>query len=502
MLTDVARLGMPRSVQPTRRKDCGLTVALGLVSLASLSKGFARYVAIALQAIEGVAPDQASLSAARKIKPNSWPLLGKDEGRGLIWGECQGSGSSPYRIGIDLADLGAKCTCPSRKFPCKHSLALMLAAAEHFDAFVPGTAPDWVNDWLSRRRPGAGSKASGKPEEKASLAAVEDVAQSDPEAEARAAARREKLRQQREESILGGLDELDKWIGDQIEVGLASFAARASQQCRLVAQRLVDAKAPGLATQLDALPSSVLILPEAERAQFAMEMLGSFHLLAEAYRRQDRLPEALRHDVRRLVGWTTERQELLDDPSALRMKGTWLVLATRSEIQPDKLRRIETWLMSTQSRFAVLIDFVPVVAGQGGSALVPGEAFEAELVYYPSAAPLRALVAQRGAEQTFEWPSVQNDLGTALATYDSLTASFPWIGAAPLLVSDVKIVGPDDGRIWLVAETGAAPVARKQKDEVLALTAADVSSIMGLWDGRAFTALTARTSLGVWHHAP
>lgn len=460
-------------------------------------------MSLKLPAIEAVAPDQASLSAARKIKPHSFPLLGKDQTRGLIWGECQGSGSSPYRISVDLSDLGAKCSCPSRKFPCKHALALMLAAAERTDGFVPGVAPDWVNDWLSRRR----SSNAAKPGEArqrgvVSLAAVEKPEEKDPQAEAKAAARRERLKQQREESILATLDELDRWITDQIETGLASFAARAPQQCRLVAQRLVDAKAPALAAQLDALPSATLALSEAERAQFAMEQLGGLHLLADAYRRQSALPDALRHDVRRLIGWTIERQELLDSPDALRAQGTWLVLATRAEIQPDKLRRIETWLMSTELQFAVLIDFVPVVAGQSGSAFVPGEAFEAELVFYPSAAPLRALIASRGPEQVFVWPAAQHKLDVALKAYDALAATYPWLSAWPILVRDVKLAGSADDGLWLVVDNGAAPVLRKQKDEVLALTVASIDSIMGLWDGRFFTALAANTSLGSWYHAP
>ena len=33
---------------------------------------------------------------------------------------------SPYRTVADLAGPASKCTCPSRKFPCKHALGLML----------------------------------------------------------------------------------------------------------------------------------------------------------------------------------------------------------------------------------------------------------------------------------------------------------------------------------------------------------------------------------------
>src|SRR6516164_9307153 len=109
-------------------------------------------MAMSLSKIEALAPDQASLHAARKLlKPATWPTLASD-GAGLVWGEAQGSGSTPYRVVISEVDAGYKCTCPSRKFPCKHSLALMWMRAEAKNPFATDTPPPWVNDWLARRR--------------------------------------------------------------------------------------------------------------------------------------------------------------------------------------------------------------------------------------------------------------------------------------------------------------------------------------------------------------
>ncbi|TGW04611.1 SWIM zinc finger family protein, partial [Mesorhizobium sp. M2D.F.Ca.ET.145.01.1.1] len=91
-----------------------------------------------LKTIEALAPDQASLSAASKLtKRSNWPRLEKNEALTLMWGECQGSGSNPYRVVVDTGDHGYKCTCPSRKFPCKHSLALMWIAATVPTSFTP-----------------------------------------------------------------------------------------------------------------------------------------------------------------------------------------------------------------------------------------------------------------------------------------------------------------------------------------------------------------------------
>src|SRR5882757_3261229 len=146
---------------------------------------------LSLAKIEALAPDQAALDAARKLfKPAAWPTLACDDA-GLVWGEAQGSGATPYRVVVSEIDAGYKCTCPSRKFPCKHSLALMWIRAEGKLAFATGTPPQWVNDWLSRRRgPSPATPAAGSA--KASLALTasgeQEDAAPDPKTEARAAA--------------------------------------------------------------------------------------------------------------------------------------------------------------------------------------------------------------------------------------------------------------------------------------------------------------------------
>ena len=72
-----------------------------------------------------LAPDTASAKAAKGlVVPAKWPNLGATEA--VLWGECQGSGSKPYQVQIDQSEPAFRCTCPSRKFPCKHGLALML----------------------------------------------------------------------------------------------------------------------------------------------------------------------------------------------------------------------------------------------------------------------------------------------------------------------------------------------------------------------------------------
>jgi SWIM zinc finger len=199
--------------------------------------------------IEALAPDRAALDAARKLlKPGVWPTLASDDA-GLVWGEAQGSGATPYRVVVCEIDAGYKCSCPSRKFPCKHSLALMWMRAEGKLPFARLAPPNWVNEWLSRRRGPSQSTPAADAAPKASIEAAASGQEpaGDPKAEARAAAQQERNRQARERSVLAGLDELDLWLSDQLERGVVAFLANAAGACRQVAQRLVDAKASTLA---------------------------------------------------------------------------------------------------------------------------------------------------------------------------------------------------------------------------------------------------------------
>jgi hypothetical protein len=458
-------------------------------------------VSLSLTKIEALAPDQGSLDAARKLlKPSNWPTLAED-GAGLIWGECQGSGATPYRVSVTELDAGYKCSCPSRKFPCKHSLALMWFRAEGKVPFATGTPPDWVTDWLSRRRgPTAGAAAAAdRPKASIGDTAEAEEATVDPKAEARAAAARERNRAEREISIANGLDELDIWLSDQIDTGLAAFPAKASAACRVMAQRLFDAKASGLALRVDTLPARLFALPDASRPQAAVQELGTLHLIAEAYRRQESLSEALKSNVRQAVGWNVQREALLADADALRISDTWRVWATRSEVQPDKLRRIETWLRGSEWT-AVLIEFVPVSTGAASAGFTAGDRFEAELVFYPSPVPMRAIIArQMTGSDASDAPLAlpEQDVAAAYGLYEQAMAQKPWLGDHPLMFRGARLRRSGE-MLWLQDAQMMLPIDRAQATEVWPLLQFETIDGAGIWDGATLKLCWGETALGRW----
>lgn len=470
-------------------------------------------MALTLDKVESLAPDQASLAAARKLlKPSSWSGLFADSA-GLVWGECQGSGSTPYRVVIQAEDLGYKCTCPSRKFPCKHCLALMWMRAEGKTGFAEAAPPEWVTDWTRRRRAGSGARAEGRgsdaerPAEKSMAALAIEEAPADPQAEARSAAARERNRRDREDAILAGLEDLDTWLADQLDTGLAGFATQARKSCATLVQRLVDAKAPGLASRMEALPGRLLALPEVRRGSAAVAEIGQLHLIAQAYRRQGALPATLRDAVRRTIGWVQTRNELLDDPTAVRIHGSWRVVAVLSEVQPDRLRRLETWLLRENSEeapaTAVLIDFVPVSTGPARSPYSIGERLEATLVYYASPAPLRAQIAAMDSPSAATSGAIAfpaQTLGQALDSYDRALAEEPWLERWPIWFSNCHL-RESGKRLWLLSlhEDGSAvPLSESQTVSAAPLACVDRFNGFGIWNGSALELTAAETPLGRW----
>lgn len=88
--------------------------------------------------VQALAPDTRSFSDAKKLaKETAWRRLGRDGE--AVWGVALGSKGDAYAV-FARSTAGAKCSCPSRKIPCKHALALLLLVAAGFP-FVEEALP-------------------------------------------------------------------------------------------------------------------------------------------------------------------------------------------------------------------------------------------------------------------------------------------------------------------------------------------------------------------------
>ncbi len=456
-------------------------------------------MAIELRAVEQLAADQASLKAAAGLaKPGKWSGVGASHDGALIWGQCAGSGANPYRVMADLRDLGNKCTCPSRKFPCKHVLALLWLNAEGLVPFAPADTPEYVGDWLGRRRGGGSARSAaagaeaGESKDLAAARAPEAAPEEDEKGAARRVAAAAKRAEETDRTIIEALDALDQWISDQLRLGLGAFLDDVAARCRRIASRLVDGKAAALASRLDELPSRLLDLPPGERVRGAVVELGKIVLLGRAFRARPRDPE-----IRRAVASTEAGEALLADPATLRVTSRWEVLSERVETRRDGLVSQATWLLNLDEagpRFAMLLDFFPASAGRRGSVFAPGERFAGELAFYPARRPLRALLVGRdscppGAQA---WPDPQGDLGHLLT---APLLDEPWAAEVPVLLPAGRLASDRKGGIWWRSDGDGTslPVAGEVPR---ALRGTSLESSAALWSNGRLELLAATTPWG------
>ncbi len=406
-----------------------------------------------------LAPDASSQKGAQGVStPAKWPVMGVMPD--VLWGECKGSGASPYHACVDLSEPAYRCDCPSRKFPCKHALGLLLLWAADAVPSAEG-APAWVTDWLDQRRvraaKAAGRAAESSPDAGAPSGGPDDLdegmstGRSGGGAEDGAGARRpadDRRAAQREERVAGGLAELERWLADQIGQGIAGARQSAPAQWEELARRLVDAQAPGVASAVSRLHR---VLAEEDWPSRLLGEYALLNLLAVGYRRAGALPVPLRETIRSRVGFLTSRDDVLAGPA---LRDHWQVLGQRDEEQ-DRLVSRRVWLRGRAAgRFALVLSFAPV--GQAlDASLVTGTTIDAELAFYPGTAPLRALVAVRHGGSP-AGPPPADGVPAALAQVAAALEGDPWLESWPVVLGPVVPVR--DGDRWLLADASPATV--------------------------------------------
>jgi hypothetical protein len=416
--------------------------------------------------IQALAPDTSSWSAARGIAASGkWESRGRADGPpASLFGLAKGSGSKPYQACVDLDAPAYRCSCPSRKFPCKHALGLLLAwSAGGVDEAV---MPAWVTEWHESRADRA-AKADAK---RAAVASGEPPT----EAQLKAAAKRAA---QRDDRVGAGVAELGQWLDDQVRDGIAGLHRAGYQHFDRVAARLVDAQAPGLAREVRAL-AGVAASGAGWDARL-LSALGGLRLLTRAYERLDALPPDLADTVRAHVGFTVATDQVMAGP---RERDRWQILGSRDESE-DRLTTRRTWLLGRDTgRHALILAFA--APGQVLSAdLVVGTMVDADLCFFPGAAPLRAVVAHKHAPaEPVGAPAPATGVAGVLDAYATALAADPWLPAWPAALRGVLVPGSP----WhLVDAAGdALPIREGGRDlwPLVAEAAGRPAVYAGEWD--------------------
>ena len=430
-----------------------------------------------LQQIQQLAPDAASMQAGQGLaKPSKWHSLGRTER--LLWGECQGSGANPYQVRVDVQDAAYKCSCPSRKLPCKHALALLVLMV---DGAVPPSAaagaasanavPAWVSEWSGNR-----AKRTEARETKAGTTAT-----GDPQAQAKRA-------EKRESRVQAGIEQLETWLSDIVARGLAAARSQPVSFWTQMAARQVDAQAPGLARRVRAL-GDVAAGPQWQTR--LLSGLARLQLLLDAYRNLERLPAPLAAEVRQLIGWSQDQEAVRGSEP---VRDHWTVLARR-QTEDEQLRVQRTWLHGQRSqRFALILEFA-VGAQPLPATFVTGQCLDAELVYFEGALPLRALEKMRHvtADARLAAP-VPVDVATLQAQHAARLAVNPWLERWPVMLGPVIALCVGE-RLYLEDSTGrrvAGVAGFRHGWNLLALSGGAPVAVFGEWDGESLEPMTVQ----------
>jgi SWIM zinc finger len=362
------------------------------------------------ESVKQLSPEDASTKAGMQLATTAkWDNACHHEK--ALWGECKGSGKNPYFTQVDLTNIAFKCSCPSRKFPCKHGLGLLFLYVKQPGYFKQtGDLHEKVSEWLDKRH--ARTETKTQKEEKP----VDEKAQ-------------KKRAEQREDKVAQGIEKLDTWMKDVIRTGIQNLPQQQYTAFKNIASGMVDAQAPGLAGMLRGLEDINYF--EENWEQNFMRQFSKIYFILQTYDNKDNLSAEWQQELRSQIGWNTTKEELAELPV---LNDTWNILHT--EKTPfEKLISEKTWLYGQQTRqFYYQLQFYTPQQAFSTQMLITGNCIEAKAVAYPAVAarriwikdsiPHKSSFTLQGDASLFE--TILTDVSAAKAT-NPLQEEFPFI---------------------------------------------------------------------------
>ena len=188
------------------------------------------------QQILSAAPNPAAAANGKKLsKGGSFVKLCKSADDTFFMGECKGSGKKPYVTSADYVDPAKpvfRCSCPSRQFPCKHSLGLMYEMMAD-KKFEPCEIPE---DIIRKRSKIAAKNAPEKPAEELT---PEEAAKLEKK-KAAAAKSAKKAKSAKLQKQLESLDICEKAIKELITSGLGNMGGTSLKTYTDISKQLGD----------------------------------------------------------------------------------------------------------------------------------------------------------------------------------------------------------------------------------------------------------------------
>lgn len=419
--------------------------------------------------ILSLAPDESSKKNGKALAtPSKWVSKGVNEK--ALWGECQGSGSKPYQTQVDLSTTSFKCSCPSRKFPCKHGIGLMLLYAKNNSSFTEATMPAWVEEWISKR---AGRQEKKEAEKQKP---VDEAAQ----------AKRQKAREQK---ITEGLDELLLWMKDLVSNGILTVPEKGTATFENMARRMIDAQAPTLAGMIRT-AANINFYTEGWQSAL-LDQLARIYLVTSAFKHIETLDPLLQQDIKSFIGFSQNQEVLLEQNG---VNDHWLVLA-KEVSEEDNITTERYWLYGLHTQqTALVLQFI--VRGQGGQlTLMPGTCIQAELVYYPSVLPQRTIIKKQIASGDNTLPKAYKDWDEVFTNQAYNFSKLPFKSNSPYIIENVRPVLHHEQ--WYLQDAKHCLMPLKNTFDnlwlLLSLSGGDYATMCVIGAEKSFL------PLGIWH---
>ena len=413
-------------------------------------------------------PDSITLERARVLETNrKWHFLAHNEE--ILWGECKGSGNQSYLTAAKIDTSAYYCNCIDDKTPCRHIIALWLLHLSKPTIFLSNsTYPSWINSWKEKGYP---TKST----------ADKEIQKLDQQTVA-------KIKRSEKRMLLmeKGVVELENWLIDLVEQGLAVAEKHPASFWDSFAARMVDAKLGSIGRRIRLFKSLFLLN---NWPQVLLGELGDMYLFVQAFKKIELLPDTLQQEILTVAGVALKKDEVLESKG---INDHWLVVGQTSGIE-ENLRFRRSWLRGEKSqKDALILDFAwgnnpfPVDWKVGMSLI-------GEVVFYPGAFPSRALIKKfTWSDKSFDGLLAHVDLHSFSEQYAKAVAANPWIRSFPALL-DLVTPYYEDNRFILVDQAKKFIPLQPVENvgwKIMAISSGQPVQLFGEWDGAHFFPLS------------
>lgn len=286
-----------------------------------------------------------------------------------------------------------------------------------------------------------------------------------------------------------GTRELENWLLDTTEQGLAQLAASPSENFENIASRLVDLKLGSIANRIRKLDQ---LRQEKNWRELLSTQLAELYYFSRRFAKIEQLNEAQQLDLLSEGGVNFKKTDVLAQGTSL--EDYWIVLGVEMGYE-DRLGYQRTWVWAEQQQQAALmLDFA------FGNEAFPtsfdlGDTFWAKATYYPGTSQNGRAVFQdiRQDTQPFTQLSGPNSLQTIMEGFSEVIPHSPAQNTYPVLLVEMSCFTRED-RFYLYDQDGyylPLQIDKRSGWRLVAMSGGSPVSLFATCDGTCLRPLSA-----------